>query len=551
MRLGKSGRIWKFLDPGLLLVVTLSLFAVKPLLAGNGVYRGHDTGHHLLRMDSMRRSWSQGAYYPSLAAATSRDCGSSVFHVCGNLTYYLTSLLQFAFNFNAIQALRWLLMLCLLMSGAGMYLFCQRRSGRLGALIGGLVYVNSPYMFHVNAQLRGAYPELFALSLFPILLWRMDALRDAPNARNFLLLLLMEVALINTHSLSAVLMTGIAFAWLAFEAVIQSVNREASQLDSRGELWAALALSFGILTAASFWLPVIWEADSFTPGESLYEVDSNHWLSIAEQFKVAAQFSSVERPSFPEALHIGIAQWTFALAGVSGALALYIRGYRTRHPHAFLGAVFFFCLFMFLIFMMTAWSQPIWDVVPALRYLQFPWRLLGPVAVCMAYLASLNGMLLRRLPRNLRLLAIALAIAAPTVCGLAITRTIVWNDETVAVSAADYMTNHPTGATRRAEYFPFSASKLMGQSRLPEDSAASLPIDRFDHGLLRALSQSALARDLGALISALAFVGGMGIAWRLQRLRITPRHYAAAQPLTTGELRGLLLAGAIVIVCFL
>lgn len=620
MRIIESGRIWKLLDPGLLLVIALSLFAARPLLASNGVHRGQDTGHHLFRMALMQRSWAQGEYFPSWAEDTYWGYGSPLFHFYGSLTYHITSVLQFAFNLNSVQATRWLLLLCFLMSGAGMYLFCQRRSGRLGALLGGLVYVNSPYLFHVNALLRSAYPELFALSLFPILLWRMDALRDAPNGRSFLLVVLLAVSLINTHNFSAVLMTGIAIVWLAFEAVIQSLNREASQLDGRGERWAALALAIGIMAAASFWLPAFWERDTVTLGQFLYEIASDHWRPVGELFKVAAQFYSFERSSFFENLHIGIAQWTLAFAGVGGALALYVRGYRTRHPHAFLGAVFFFGLSLLLICMMTPQSQSIWDAAPALRFMQqHPWRFLGPVAVSMAYLASLNGLLLRRLPRDLGLAAIALAITAPVVCGLAISRTQTWNDENIDVSATALIQARYFGATHRTEFFPSTASNDVDRSRLLEGHSAGFPVDKFDHGLLPPGSQATLlktapeshiwrisspapfyaevltfwwpgwaatvdgqsvpvapsdafglisatlpagdytlrvylgstpARDLGALISALALLAGLALAWRLQRLRVMPRPYAVAPPFTASELGGLLLAGAAIIACF-
>ena len=77
-----------------------------------------------------------------------------------------------------------------------MYAFCKRRCGRLGALIAGLVYVYSPALMHNWAFARGAYPELLALALFPLLLWRVDALRDRPVAVNFLLACLLQAALL-------------------------------------------------------------------------------------------------------------------------------------------------------------------------------------------------------------------------------------------------------------------------------------------------------------------------------------------------------------------
>ena len=620
MQIFYSGKISKLLGPVLALVIALSLVAANPLLTSTGAPNGVDSRHHLSLMASMQRSWTQGEYFPSWAEDTNWGYGSPLFHFRGSLTYHITSALQFAFELTSVQALRWLLMLCFLMCGVGMYLFCQRRSGKLGALIGGLIYVNSPYLFHVNADLRGAYPELVALSIFPLLLWRLDALRDAPGARNFLLVLLLEVALINSHNASAVMMTGIAFVWLAFEAVIQRINREASQLEGRGELWAALALFIGIMAAASFWLPALMEGESVTSQRISYDVGNDHWLPIGELFKIPVQFYGIDRPSLSDALHIGIAQWALAVVGIGGALALYIRGYRTLHPQTFLGAIFFFSLFVALTLLLASESAlRIWDVAPPLRFLQFRWQLLGPIAVCMAYLASLNGLALGRLPRNFGLLACALAIAAPVVAGFAISRAMSWNYESADFSTASLITSRAS-ATDQTEFIPSTASKAVDQSRFLEGYADGYAIDRFDRNLLPPGSQATLLqsapefqawristptafeasilnfwwpgwratvdgrdvpvapsepfglisaslpagdytlrvylgstplRDFAALVSALAVIVGLAFAWRLQRLRIMPRLYAAAPPLATNEVRGLYLACAIIVASLL
>ena len=68
-----------------------------------------------------------------------------------------------------------LMLLCFGLCSGGMYAFCRRRSGRLGALIAGLVYVYSPALMRNLAFARGDYSELLAMALFPLLLWRLDA----------------------------------------------------------------------------------------------------------------------------------------------------------------------------------------------------------------------------------------------------------------------------------------------------------------------------------------------------------------------------------------
>ena len=70
MQMSANGRLLKILDPGLLLVIALTLFSAMPLWASAGFHRGHDTYHHLFRMASMQRSWAQGEYFPSWAEAT-------------------------------------------------------------------------------------------------------------------------------------------------------------------------------------------------------------------------------------------------------------------------------------------------------------------------------------------------------------------------------------------------------------------------------------------------------------------------------------------------
>lgn len=140
-----SGGIGRFIDPGLVLAVVLTFVVAKPIWGAAGLGYGGDKKIHAFRASEMRRSWEQGEFLPSWAETTYWGYGSPVFHFNGNLPYHITSATQLIFNINVIQAIRWLMLLSVMMAGVATYLFCRRRSGALGALIGGLIYVNSPY----------------------------------------------------------------------------------------------------------------------------------------------------------------------------------------------------------------------------------------------------------------------------------------------------------------------------------------------------------------------------------------------------------------------
>ncbi len=617
----KSYALKRFTDPGLLFIIILTFVVAEPIWTSAGLSSpAGDESFHLRRIALMRSSWLEGEFFPSWAETTYWGYGSPVFHFYASLTYHIASAIQLVFNLGLIQAARWLLLLSFMMAGLGMYLFCRRRSGALGALIGALIYVSSPYFLVIEADARGAYPALFAQALIPLLLWRVDSLRDAPSGRDFLLVILIEAALINTHNLQAVLFTWVAFAWLAWEGLIQRVNSEASRLDARGDLWAALALLLGILAAASFWLPIMLEGHT-VKNEALNKSWSiSLWPSLSDLLKIPDQFYTWDRPTFTESLHIGIAQWTYALVGAGGALALYVRGYRTRHPGVFLAALFFFLLSLALVLLMLPWSHPLWHSFVPFRYLQFPMRFLGPIVFCCGYLASLNGLWLRRLPGNVGLLAIALAAAAVVVAGFAISRTMSWDRQNIDVSTLRLMTTGKPGTSATFDFFPSTASRDVDKTRLLEDYVDGYPIDKFDRdslppgaeatllrnapefhawrvlspapfdaiilnywwpgwaatvdgsavpvapspglGLIRASLPageytlrvylgSTPARDAGALISALALIGGVALAWRLRRLGISPRPYASALSMTPGEILAVALGGAIIAVCFL
>jgi len=484
--------IRKSIDPGLLLVLGLTLFTVIPLLRNPGLPNGPDVLYHSYRVAEMNRSWSQGLLFPTWAEGFYLGYGSPLFHFYARLTYVITSLFHAVLGLGALDALRALLVLSLLGCSSGMYLFAKRRFGRLSGVIAGLLYVYSPYLMYTEAYARGTYPELLSFALFPWLLWRVDAVRDKASPVNFLSLVLLQAALINAHNLMALVLTGITVAWIAFEAILQHLNRESSRMGWRSAAWALLGMALGIGAAATFWLPVVLESDSV----HLQNLTVAGLLDYREAFVRLPDLLTTPPIHDAGAINglselkiLGVAQWMLALLALAATAALYIRGYRSPHPQSFLGIIFFAIVALALLVLVMPGSLPIWDSLRPIQFLQFPWRLLGPIAACLAIIGGANGLWLERLDSRWQISLVASAVALPILLAIPLFYVPEWRHETLDTSIAAYHAEEAArrqlGTTFTGEYRPRHVHSVPDPTaHLLLDYADGYPIDKLNHSLL-------------------------------------------------------------------
>lgn len=480
------------IDPVLLVAIGATLFLAIPLAQNPGLPGGDDVLIHSYRVSEMQRSWEHGLFTPRWAEGTYLGYGSPLFHFYASLTYYLTSTLTTLFDLSALDALRWLLLLSLFMCSSGMYLFCKRRSGRLGGLIAGLVYAYSPYLMYTEPYVRCAFPELLAFALFPLLLWRIDAFRDQPTAISFVVVCLLQVALINAHNLMAATLTGIAFAWVIFETLLYGMKRKVGQMYAGHGLLALLAMLLGIVATATFWLPILLESDSvklenlLVPGILDYR---GHFVRLDRLLSPATINDAGAINGLQAVRRFGTAQWGLAVLGAMSGLALYIRGCRTSHPQTFAGSLYFSLLALALTALMLPATGGLWGALRPLQFLQFPWRLLGPGAVCLAIVASLNGLWLSRLALRYQRGAIALLVALPIVTAIPLLYVPEWRHDTLDTSLAAYHRAEQAldlyGTTATGEFAPRDVHTRPGSAPLLlADYADGYPVDKLNRATL-------------------------------------------------------------------
>ncbi len=490
-------RIIRRIDPGLLITLALCLLSAWPLLAQRGLPNGTDVLYHAYRVGEMDRSWAHGVFFPRWAEGMYYGYGSPLFHYYASLTYYITSVLIRLTGMGALDALRTLIVLCMLGSGAGMYLFMRQRVTKLAGVIAALVYVYSPYLLYTEPYARGAYPELLAFAVFPFVMWRFGCLLQNGRGRDFVLAALSELVLILSHNLMAVVLTGILVAWLVWGIIFRiralrlpGMTRHAptaSEQTIRPHILGLMAAGLGIGMAAYFWLPVMLESGTV----SLQNLTGVAGLDFRNFF-----ISLIDLLSFPRRpdagainglLHIlvlGVAQWTLALAGVVGVgvLAVRARSWRTRRAMPLRDTVFFALVGAVIIFLITPASAPIWEGIGIISYLQFPWRFLGPFYL--AVLAGMNALWIKRLPAKIGGIVTAGIIVFIITLAVPMFYVPEWQytelDTSIEAYHAEELAGRQLGTTFTDEYRPRDVTSLADATpSLLADFADGYPIDRM------------------------------------------------------------------------
>ncbi len=486
-------RLSLYIDPAMLLTLVLCVFSLWPLFSRAGLPNGDDVLYHVYRAAEMDRAWANGVYMPRWAEAFYEGYGAPLFHYYASLSYYTTSILTRVLGTNAVDSLRVLIALGMLGGGLGMYGFLRAYAGKAGGVIAAVCYAYSPYILFTEPYSRGAYPEFMAFALFPLVMWAYSSLVRRGGASAFVLAALGSAALIITHNLMALVLTALLAAWLLWEMLQPQRHKEYTEKlgyfrrsEIRNTLLAFLALVLGVGLTAYFWLPVAKEGDAVKLSNLIgvaqldyrrFFVPVLHLLDFSPRLDGGA-FNGLEHQ-----LNLGVAQWTLALTGIVGMVVLWVRSQKRSSQQPFGQTLFFGVMGTVFVGLMLPAAGGLWAVISPLAFLQFPWRLLGPAAFCLAVLAGMNACWLAKLPMQVgaglaaAIILFVIALASPL---LYIPE---WTNITVDTSVAAYQQAEVLGLQRATtfsnEYLPAAVSVEPGATpRLMADYADGYPINK-------------------------------------------------------------------------
>lgn len=344
-----------------------------PLLL-HGCSCGHDFDFHLQSWLDAAAQLRRGTLDPAWTTSAAWNAGEPRFLFYPPLSWMLGAALSLLLPLSATALVfTWL---ALLASGLAMYWLARSYVSALASLLAGALYLANPYMLFTGFE-RTAYAELLAAAWFPLLL--LAALRRKPSilglavSLSLLWLTNAPAAVIGTYTIIVIAVVRIAL-------VLRARTDIAGELRSLLARYAAGGL-LGLALPAFYLLPAAYERR-----------DIQVAMAIIPNMRFQDNFLFGHTGDGPhdQVLHtasiLAVGLLTATLAALLGA---WFANRRRNRSSASSALPILALLTALIAFLLTPLSTPIWQHLPELAFLQFPWRLLSLLGAILAFALAL------------------------------------------------------------------------------------------------------------------------------------------------------------------
>lgn len=386
----------------LLLVVATSWSLVHP-----GFFRVHDYVH-AARVGEMLLGLQDGQLPVRWSENFGYGYGMPLFEFYAPLPFYVGAAL-FWLNLDVVVVLKILYLISSLFTAIGAYYLGKTLFGRTGAVVTAAAYTLAPYRA-VNLFVRGALSEAWAMMAMPWVL--LGIVLIVQRKRNGFWILLASLAvLMLSHNLTTLMFVPISvlFAlsyWLTYHWKTLRSSEVRQHLRQLVTGAGAYILSIGL--AAFYLFPALTE-NSFTKIQQIfsgYFHYDNHFLYIRQFITPFWGYGgSSWGPDDSISFFFGYGQLLGLALFVLAFLASLLKKRLDKRTAVFYVSIAAF--FALSCFMTLLRSKFLWDSLPLLSTIQFPWRWLSVASLMIALLGG-AGVALVQLKRARLLLAAVL-----------------------------------------------------------------------------------------------------------------------------------------------
>lgn len=289
--------------------------------------------------------------------------GEPVFNFYMQIPYLIGEIFHIV-GFQLIDSIKILFILSLVGSAISMFFLARQIWGNnLSAILSAVVYVWAPYRA-VDVWVRGALPEAMAFIIFPLIILLINSFFAPKHFKNLVLLSLLLSLLLITHNLSFLMFMPFLFVWVAFLSFLKKEWKPILPIIG--------SFIFALFMSAFYLLPVILESkfvhlDLTTRG---YFDFRGHFTTIYQLLisRFWGYGASLFGPVDDISLSVGQIQWMLPIVTLLGFLV-------KKKDWKKLAALIF--IGWFALFMSHNKSALVWEKLPFLAYIQFPWRWLS------------------------------------------------------------------------------------------------------------------------------------------------------------------------------
>jgi hypothetical protein len=420
---------------------------------------GHDLDFHVDSWMDVTGQWREGIIYPRWAEWANWGFGEPRFIFYPPISWIGGAALGSVMPWRMVPgAFIWV---ALVLAGMSMWVLTREWLPPAQAVVAALLYAVNPYNL-VIVYYRSDFAELLGCAAFPLLIWGVlraiagEWGRVPSLAAIFAAIWLTNApaAVIATYSLALIILVGCV-----------------ARKSLRPLLLGASAMAGGFALAAFYILPAAWE---------------RRWVQIAQAASGEVHpsrnflFTRINDPDF--VLFNSKVSWiAVGVIAVTGIAAIFAARKRREF-----GALWWILISASVasVFLMLPASLWLWNALPELRFIQFPWRWLEMVALSFAFVLAVAIFSLRS--RQLAWALTAMSLIAIAATAVTIVRDAYWDDQDVPSIAAAIASRR--GYEGTDEYAPIGLTRLdlPGDPDDTERPAGVLPnpaprFEKFDH----------------------------------------------------------------------
>jgi hypothetical protein len=375
-------RSWGFLVVGVAIVIILRFLWLA------GFPATHDGEGHLARAANYSVALRQGQWPPRWAPAFQDGFGYPIF----NYHYPLLSILITPLLYAQLPvefAAKIILTSTIILAAIGCWLWLRSWSSRTASVLGTLAWLTAPYLL-VNLYVRGTFGEVVAYESSFWLLAAVEYLKTADSKwQKWLWRLLWwgyVICLLLAHNLLAVILAPLVALYAMWRWELYKL-----------ENWRryAIEISLGVLagfTTLFFWLPALLEKNLVRINTDVLPKVFDHTVALPNLITSAFTYGySFTAPVDTVSMSVGLVAvvaivfaigWWMARAMIRRSSSLPSASLPTKLQSIALVTI------LISLWLISPASNWFWMSVPSIGIFQFPWRLLGLIAVASTILVA-------------------------------------------------------------------------------------------------------------------------------------------------------------------
>jgi hypothetical protein len=408
---------WRLNKQLLFLVLTAAIttvIALKPLF-NSGMIAGHDIQPYMLRAQLFFEAFRQGQLPVRWINGVLPGTAHPDFQFYHSLFFYPTAVFQLI-GISYVTSVYLTLATTVLLGWFSMYKFIKLYFDPLAAVAAATLFIFTPYRFS-QLYVRASLGEFLATSLIPFAFWGVSLIfktQPKQQQRGFAMLAVSLAAILVAHQPTLLMILVPIVFWIMFNWVTTQSNLKMIK--------ASLACLSAVGLSAFLILPLIFEQQfvRFSLLKNSYYDFHIHFATIKQVVYSAwgygiSQAGTGDQLSF----QLGLVNWLM----LAIALGLIIKFKKNRHF-----VVFFSLVTLFAVSMATQISEPIWERVSALSFLQFPWRFLAISTFGTSVLAGFVFSLVSKMSREIKVTATVFFMLALLITNLNFIKPITYLD---------------------------------------------------------------------------------------------------------------------------